>query len=146
MIGLAPTAAAARVLREELGDSVIATDTLAKLVHALTSGTAVPDWVAAIGPGSLVIVDEAGMAGTLELATVIDYAVGRGASVQLVGDDRHLAAVGAGGLLRDIDRIHGSVTLSEFRLTPVTSVVLGEPPCQVSGQSRAEGTPSATVG
>lgn len=119
MIGLAPTAAAARVLREELGDSVIATDTLAKLVHALTSGTAVPDWVA-IGLGSLVIVDEAGMAGTLELATVIDYAVGRGASVQLVGDDRHLAA-GAGGLLRDIDRTHGSVTLSEIRLTPVTS-------------------------
>ena len=70
VIGLAPTAAAARVLRDELGDSVTATDTLAKLVHALTTGTAVPDWVDAIGPGSLVIVDEAGMAGTLELAAV----------------------------------------------------------------------------
>jgi primosomal protein N' len=34
VIGLAPTAAAARVLREELADSVTATDTLAKLGHA----------------------------------------------------------------------------------------------------------------
>ena len=99
------------MLREELGDSVTATDTVAKLVHALTTGTAVPDWVDAIGPGSLVIVDEAGMAGTLDLAAVVDYAAGRGASVRLVGDDRQLAAVGAGGVLRDIDRTHGAVTL-----------------------------------
>ena len=115
VIGLAPTAAAARVLREELGTSVTATDTLAKLVHALTTGAAVPDWVHGIGPGSLVIVDEAGIAGTLELAGVIDYAVEHGASVRLIGDDRQLAAVGAGGLLRDIARTHGAVTLSEVR-------------------------------
>ena len=115
VIGLAPTAAAARVLRDELGDSVAATDTLAKLVHALRTGTAVPDWVDAIGPGSLLIVDEAGMAGTLDLAAVIDYAGKRGASVRLVGDDRQLAAVGAGGLLRDIERTHGAVTLAEVR-------------------------------
>ena len=115
VVGLAPTAAAARVLREELGDSVTATDTLAKLVHALTTDRPVPDWVEAIGSGSLVIVDEAGMAGTLELAAVIEFAVGRGASVRLVGDDRQLAAVGAGGVLRDIDRTHGAVTLSEVR-------------------------------
>ncbi|MDQ1682100.1 MAG: hypothetical protein QOH99_641, partial [Frankiaceae bacterium] len=115
VIGLAPTAAAARVLGEELGDSVTATDTLAKLVHALTTGTAVPDWVDAIGPGSLVIVDEAGMASTLELATVIEFAATRGASVRLIGDDRQLAAVGAGGVLRDIERSRGAVTLSEVR-------------------------------
>jgi conjugative relaxase-like TrwC/TraI family protein len=115
VIGLAPTAAAARVLRDELGDNVTATDTLAKLVHSLSTGTAAPDWVEAIAPGSLVIVDEAGMAGTLELATVVDYAVAHGASVRLVGDDRQLAAVGAGGVLRDIDRTHGAVTLSEVR-------------------------------
>jgi hypothetical protein len=60
VIGLAPTAAAARVLRDELGKSVTATDTLAKLAHALTTATAVPEWVDAITPGSLVIVDEAG--------------------------------------------------------------------------------------
>ena len=55
------------------------------------------------------------MAGTLELAAVVDYAVGHGASVRLVGDDRQLAAVGAGGVLRDVDRTHRAVTLSEVR-------------------------------
>ena len=115
VIGLAPTAAAARVLREELGDGVAATDTLAKLVHALRTGTTVPDWVAAIGPGALLIVDEAGMAGTLDLAAVVDFAGKRGASVRLVGDDRQLAALGAGGVLRDIERTHGGVTLAEVR-------------------------------
>ncbi len=115
VIGLAPTAAAARVLRPELGDSVVATDTVAKLVHALTTGTAVPDWVNRIGPGSLLIVDEAGMAGTLDLAAVVEFAGERGACVRLVGDDRQLAAVGAGGLLRDIKRTHGAVTLAEVR-------------------------------
>ena len=115
VIGLAPTAAAARVLRAELGDGVAATDTLAKLVHALRTGTAVPDWVDAIGPGSLLIVDEAGMAGTLDLAAVVDFAGERGASVRLVGDDRQLAAVGAGGVLRDIERTQGAVALAEVR-------------------------------
>ncbi len=115
VVGLAPTAAAARVLREELGDGVAATDTLAKLVHAIRTGTAVPDWVDAIRPGSLLIVDEAGMAGTLDLAAVVAYAGERGACVRLVGDDRQLAAVGAGGVLRDIERTHGAVTLAEVR-------------------------------
>ena len=35
--------------------------------------------------------------------------------MRLIGDDRQLAAVGAGGVLRDIDRTHGAVTLSEVR-------------------------------
>ncbi len=35
--------------------------------------------------------------------------------MRLVGDDRQLAAVGAGGVLRDIERAHGAVTLTEVR-------------------------------
>jgi ATP-dependent exoDNAse (exonuclease V) alpha subunit len=90
-------------------------DALAKLVHALGTRTAVPEWVDAIGRGSLLIVDEAGMAATLDLAAVVDFAGERGASVRLVGDDRQIAAVGAGGVLRDIERTHGAVTLAEVR-------------------------------
>jgi integrase/recombinase XerC len=45
--------------------------------------TAVPEWVDAIGRGSLLIVDEAGMAATLDLAAVVDFAGERGASVRL---------------------------------------------------------------
>ncbi len=35
--------------------------------------------------------------------------------MRLVGDDRQLAAVGAGGVLRDIERTQGAVTLAEVR-------------------------------
>jgi ATP-dependent exoDNAse (exonuclease V) alpha subunit len=49
-----------------------------------------------------VIIDEAGMADTLTLDTAVQFAIGRGASVRLIGDDQQLAAIGAGGVLRDI--------------------------------------------
>lgn len=35
--------------------------------------------------------------------------------MRLVGDDCQLAAVGGGGLLRDIARTHGPVTVTEVR-------------------------------
>ena len=42
------------------------------------------------------------MAATTDLAAAVDYVTARGGSVRLVGDDRQLAAVAAGGVLRDI--------------------------------------------
>ncbi len=119
VIGLAPTAAAAAVLGAELHAP---TDTLDKLVHTITelnnpadadTPVRVPPWVAAIGPGTLVIVDEAGMAGTPGLDAVVAYVVGRGGCVRLVGDDQQLASVSAGGVVRDIAETVGAVTLSE---------------------------------
>jgi DNA primase catalytic core len=110
IIGLAPSAAAAAVLREEIGTG---TDTLAKLTHALATGESVPPWVRTIGPNTLVVIDEAGMADTPELATAIEYLLSRGASVRLIGDNQQLAAIGAGGVLRDIAEVHGAVTLSQ---------------------------------
>ena len=98
VLGLAPSAAAAAVLAEQTG---IRTDTLAKLTWSLHHGD-LPDWAAAVGPSTLVIIDEAGMADTLSLDTAVQFAIGRGASVRLVGDDQQLAAIGAGGVLRDI--------------------------------------------
>ena len=73
-----------------------------------------PDWAAAVGPSTLVIIDEAGMADTLSLDTAVQFAVGRGASVRLVGDDQQLAAIGAGGVLRDITHTHGALHLGEL--------------------------------
>ena len=110
VIGLAPSAAAAAALGEQLvGDS----DTLAKLVWSLrnreTSG-----WVADIGPSTLLIIDEAGMADTLSLDTVVRHVLERGGSVRLIGDDQQLAAIGAGGVLRDIQASHGALRLSEL--------------------------------
>ncbi|HEX8081454.1 MAG TPA: MobF family relaxase [Jatrophihabitans sp.] len=124
VVGLAPSAAAAAVLREELRSpgAPSSTDTLAKLIHCLQTGITVPPWVTAIGPDTLVVIDEAGMAGTSDLAKAIEYVLDRGGSVRLIGDDQQLAAIGAGGVLRDIGEVHGAVTLSQvMRFTdPVT--------------------------
>ena len=45
----------------------------------------------------------------------VAFVTGRGGSVRLVGDDQQLAAIGAGGVLRDIAHNHGAVTLSQVR-------------------------------
>ena len=110
VIGLAPSAAAAAVLGEQTG---IRTDTLAKLTWSLRNGD-LPDWATGVGPATLIIIDEAGMADTLSLDTAVRFAIDRGASVRLVGDDQQLAAIGAGGVLRDIKNIHGALQLTEL--------------------------------
>ncbi|QFS91929.1 ATP-dependent RecD-like DNA helicase [Mycobacterium sp. THAF192] len=114
VLGLAPTAAAAIVLGEDLGAT---TDTLDKYVHcadpdnAATFGT--PQWFTDIGPDTLIIVDEAGMASTAGLDAMIADAQRKGASVRLVADDCQLASISAGGVLRDIATETGALTLSE---------------------------------
>jgi conjugative relaxase-like TrwC/TraI family protein len=110
VLGLAPSAAAAAVLGEQTG---IRTDTLAKLTWSLQNGE-LPDWAAAVGPSTLVIIDEAGMADTLTLDAAVQFAIDHGASVRLVGDDQQLAAIGAGGILRDITHTHGALHLAEL--------------------------------
>ncbi len=54
------------------------------------------------------------MASTGDLAAVTRFALQRGASIRLVGDDRQLASVAAGGVLRDIKTAVGAVTLTEL--------------------------------
>lgn len=140
VIGLAPTAAAAAVLREDLGTE---TDTLAKLVHVVrqqqhhdqlvrlsqASDEQVrhraaeqlakarppkhPDWFSRIDSDTVIIVDEAGMASTEDLDVLIAFAQTRGAAVRLVGDDQQLASISAGGVLRDIAHESGALTLSQ---------------------------------
>ncbi|GAB3993424.1 MobF family relaxase [Nocardioides marmoraquaticus] len=123
VVGLAPSAAAADALRSSMGaqtDRQI--DTLANLTHSLqqarASGTGeyvgLPGWVAGIDSSTLVVIDEAGMADTLSLDAAVSYIVGRGGSVRLVGDDQQLSAIGAGGVLRDIQATHGALQLSEL--------------------------------
>ena len=72
-----------------------------------------PGW-SAIGRGDLWWSStRPGMASTRELAAVVSYVESRGGSVRLVGDDRQLAAVAAGGVLRDLLHQVGAVTLTE---------------------------------
>ncbi|MHB1010306.1 MAG: MobF family relaxase [Propionibacteriaceae bacterium] len=110
VIGLAPSAAAAAQLRAQTRS---VTDTMAKLVHGIDHHD-LPAWASGIGPGTLVIVDEAGMADTISLDKVTTWLAGRGATIRLIGDDQQLAAIGAGGVLRDIRAVHGAINLTEL--------------------------------
>jgi hypothetical protein len=110
VIGLAPSAAAAAQLRDQINAH---TDTLAKLTWSLDQHD-LPGWARRIGPSTLVVIDEAGMADTLTLDAAVTFIVGRGGSVRLVGDDQQLAAIGAGGVLRDIAHTHGALRLTEL--------------------------------
>ncbi|RLQ86570.1 MobF family relaxase [Mycetocola zhadangensis] len=88
VVGLAPSAAAAQVLGEDLG---ITTENLAKWwQNHLVSG-------ATFGAAQLVIIDEASLAGTLSLDRVTALAANAGAKVLLVGDHAQLQSVDAGG-------------------------------------------------
>ncbi|HEY3410906.1 MAG TPA: AAA family ATPase, partial [Propionicimonas sp.] len=110
VIGLAPSAAAAAALGEQMSGH---TDTMAKLVWSLQHDQ-VPEWMAQIGPHSLVIIDEAGMADTLSMDTVVGHVLARGGNVRLIGDNQQLASIGAGGVLRDIQATHGALHLTEL--------------------------------
>ena len=110
VIGLAPSAAAAAQLRDATG---VPADTLAKLTWSIYHND-LPDWADRIGRSSLVIIDEAGMADTLSLDTAVNFIVERGGSIRLVGDDQQLAAIGAGGVIRDIQASYGALRLTEL--------------------------------
>ena len=112
VVGLAPSATAATVLGEAIAAR---TDTMAKLLwHLDHDPEHLPAWAGRIGPTSLVVVDEAGMADTLSLDRLIEFVTARGGSVRLVGDDQQLSAIGAGGVLRDVRATHGALHLTEL--------------------------------
>lgn len=88
VVGLAPSAAAAQVLAQDLG---IATENLAKWWQThLDEG-------AEFRSGQLVIIDEASLAGTAQLDRITAVAAEAGAKVLLVGDFAQLQSVEAGG-------------------------------------------------
>lgn len=88
VVGLAPSAAAADVLGQELG---ITTENTAKWFHDHTIGSV------HFQAGQLVVIDEASLAGTRTLDAITAHAEEVGAKVLLVGDWAQLQAVDAGG-------------------------------------------------
>ncbi|WP_308810575.1 AAA family ATPase [Clavibacter michiganensis] len=106
MIGLAPSAPAASVIAEAVGIE-------ATTIHGFLTAHAQAELPTKyeIHAGDVLVVDEAGMAGTQRLAALHTIAREYGAHVRLIGDDRQLSAVEAGGALRLIDREVGSVRL-----------------------------------
>ena len=126
LIPLATSAAAADVLGRELG---VRADNLHKFLYEHTRGrhaarlrdggplpTSARPY--ALHRGDVVLVDEAGMAGTFALDQLVQIAVQHGAVVRLLGDDRQLSAVESGGALRLIAHDVGAVELTAlYRFT-----------------------------
>jgi conjugative relaxase-like TrwC/TraI family protein len=100
VLALAPSAAAAEVLSTELG---VPADTVAKFDHDQSE----------IPPSAMILIDEAGMAGTLILDRIVARARTAGAVVRLIGDDQQLGAVEAGGAIRQIAHDVGAVRMQE---------------------------------
>ena len=126
VIGMAPTAAAAAVMRSEMR---INADTVDKILTDWQSGKASMD----VRPGDVLLVDEAGMIATPKMEKILTLAQERGALVRALGDYRQLSAVGSGGALRLVDREIGAVHLDElFRFKnpeeAAATLSLREPP------------------
>lgn len=102
---------AAREAWESAGHRVIGTALAARAAAELQSGAGIPSTtldrllmdleqpgpLSGLAPRSVVVVDEAGMAGTRKLARLLDHADRWQAQVVLVGDPRQLPEVAAGG-------------------------------------------------
>ena len=126
VIGMAPTAAAAAVMRTEMR---INADTVDKILTDWETGKKPLD----VRPGDVLLVDEAGMIATPKMEKILTLAQERGALVRALGDYRQLSAVGSGGALRLVDREIGAVHLDElFRFKnpeeAAATLSLREPP------------------
>ncbi|MEV6527129.1 MobF family relaxase [Longispora sp. NPDC051575] len=120
LIPLATSAAAAAVLSADLG---VAAENTHKFVYEHLQHqqpSTGPNSSAArplgaffqVGPGDVILVDEAGLAGTRNLDTIREIADRHGATIRLLGDHRQLGAVESGGALRLLAHEAGAVELT----------------------------------
>ena len=108
-IGLAHTAVAADVLRNEAG---MPAETIAKFFDWHDHQGPPAGW--ALTPRHVLVVDEAGMLATRDLDRLVDLVVRRGAKLVLVGDHHQLGAIrGPGGMFAALADTLGAVELHE---------------------------------
>ncbi|WP_461296389.1 MobF family relaxase [Streptomyces harbinensis] len=110
LICLAPSGRAAKVLENELGTAAHTLHSWLAHRDRLAEGRRIKD-VYQLHPGDVIVVDEAGMAGTRNLARVVAEAEQAGALVRLIGDPAQLGAVESGGALRLVAHEVGAVEL-----------------------------------
>lgn len=106
VLGTSLSARAARNLTDGAG---IESLTLAKLLSGIESGGV------ELGPGHVVVVDEAGMVGTRDLARLTEVSDNADAKLVLVGDPRQLPEIEAGGTLAALVSRIGATELTENR-------------------------------
>lgn len=112
---LAPSSTAAQQLGEDIGADGHTIASLTYRWRGLIGGR--PHEVDGLGidlaPGDMLLVDEAGMATTADLAALVEIAQATGAVVRMVGDPHQLDAVETGGLFRTIVKRDASVELDQ---------------------------------
>jgi conjugative relaxase-like TrwC/TraI family protein len=113
LIPLAPSSRAAKVMEDDLGTAAYTMHSWLAQRDRLAEGRRVKD-VFQLHPGDVIVVDEAGMAGTRNLARVVAEAEAVGALVRLIGDPAQLGAVESGGALRLVAREVGAVELEQL--------------------------------
>lgn len=106
VLGAALSARAARGLAQGAG---IGSDTLARVLARIRTSSL------RLGPADVVVLDEAGMVGTRDLATLVGAVDAGGAKLVLVGDPRQLPEIEAGGALAALVERVGAIELTENR-------------------------------
>ncbi|MFC3336797.1 AAA family ATPase [Flavobacterium palustre] len=104
--GMALSGIAAEKLEE---GSHIPSRTIVSMELAWSRGRDLP------GPGDILVVDEAGMVGTRQMARVLAVAEQNQAQVVLVGDAEQLQAIEAGAVFRSLVERHGAMEISDVR-------------------------------
>ena len=90
-------ALSARAAEELNAQTQIPTSTVATMTHAFERGYAIPQ-------GGVLVVDEAGMIGTRDLAALAEQTARAEGKLVLVGDDRQLPEIAAGGAFSAVAR------------------------------------------
>jgi conjugative relaxase-like TrwC/TraI family protein len=101
-------ALAARAAVELQSQAGVDATTIARALQDIRHGYGLP-------PHSVLIVDEAGMVGTRAIAELADHAAETHTKLVLVGDDRQLPELDAGGAFRGLAERLGAVELREVR-------------------------------
>ena len=104
--GAALSARAARALHDGAG---VESDTLARLLRNVATRSL------RLHPSDVVVLDEAGMVGTRQLAQLVEETESAGAKLVLVGDPRQLPEIKAGGTFAALAERLGAFELTENR-------------------------------
>lgn len=160
VLALAPSQIAATVLADSIGARA---ENIAKWLHehrnqtkratdaATRNKSYRPDPAWTLQPGQLVIVDEASMVTTREIDAILTAVRTAGAKLLLVGDNKQLGAIGAGGMFATIvDRTTAPVLTTVRRsATTAGSCATGNasPPsaCATATSTRSPNTNAAAA-
>jgi conjugative relaxase-like TrwC/TraI family protein len=114
VIALSTQRTAARGLADEIDAEGYTLDSLTRPWRGEFDGTDAKDLTGLpvdIHPGDMLLVDEAGMASTDNLAAITEIAQSSGAVVRMIGDPAQLSAVGRGGAFDHLCRVSGAPEL-----------------------------------